>query len=214
MAYIKGCGAIKQTHLSALKKQIKTVIADAFKKDPLKKNVGLNELTEGLGARVDDSLLKYAADALCLEGEINRHEGGFLIPDAESAFDAHREALVALLLEFACQSGLTPFSANTFWTANNTKYDKAEISQVLNYLFSRKKLVRLNDKRFLGLEALEEIKRRVARAIADRTFVTVTDCRELLGYGRWGGTHVLDYLNDIGFTVRRDGRHYLKKAAS
>jgi hypothetical protein len=61
------------------------------------------------------------------------------------------------------------------------------------------------------LDALEEIKLRVARAIKTRGFVTVGDCKELFGYGRWGGTHVLDYLNAIGFTVRRDNKHYLNQ---
>lgn len=210
LVYIKGRGAIKQTHLSALKRELKMVIEESFKKDPLKKNVSFNEAAERLTGRVDEGLLKMAADALCREDEIVRHEGGFLLPNAETTFDAHREELIALLLEFARQSGLTPFSANSFWKVNQSRYDKGEISQLLNYLFSRKRLVRLNDKRFLSLEALEEIKSRVAHAIANRNFVTVNDCKELLGYGRWGGTHVLDYLNQIGFTVRRDGKHYLK----
>jgi selenocysteine-specific elongation factor len=211
LVYIKGCGAIKHTHWSELKKEIKAVIEEAFRKDPLKKNASLHEVAEGLSHRVDDSLLKIAAETLCRDGEIARHEGGFLLPGAEASLDTHRESLLALLLEYAHHSELTPFSANTFWKLHQSKYDKGEISQLLNFLFSRKKIVRLKDNRFLSLEALEKIKNRVAQAIASRNFITVNDCKELLGYGRWGGTHVLDYLNDIGFTVRRDDKHYLKK---
>jgi len=50
----------------------------------------------------------------------------------------------------------------------------------------------------------------VKRAIEENGFITVNDCSELFGYGRWGGTHVLDYLNDIGFTIRRNDKHYIK----
>jgi hypothetical protein len=33
--------------------------------------------------------------------------------------------------------------------------------------------------------------------------------KDLFGYGRSGGAHVLDYLNQIGFTERREDKHYL-----
>lgn len=81
---------------------------------------------------------------------------------------------------------------------------------MLNFMSVRKMLVRLNDGRFLSLAAIESIKARVKAAIDRRGFITVGDCKELLGCGRWGGTHVLDYLNHIGFTVRRNDKHYLK----
>jgi selenocysteine-specific elongation factor len=213
LVYIKGRGAIMQTHLSALEREFKMVVEASCKKNPLKKNVSFNEVSERLTCRVDDDLLKIVADTLCREGQVTRHEGGFLLPDVEKAFDTHRETLLTRLLEFARQSGLTPFSADTFWKINQFKFDKGEISQLLNYLFSRNKLVRLNDRRFLSPEALEEIKSRVVQAITIRQFITVNDCKELFGYGRWGGTHVLDYLNDIGLTIRRDDKHYLKKDA-
>ena len=80
---------------------------------------------------------------------------------------------------------------------------------MLNYLYTHKRLVRLNDQRFLSLEALEKIKTRVAQAIARKGYITVGDCMDVLGYGRWGGTHVLDHLNAIGFTLRRENKHYL-----
>jgi selenocysteine-specific elongation factor len=115
-------------------------------------------------------------------------------------------------LEYAQQSAVTPFSGDTFWKLNRPTFKKADIQQLLNYLFSQKKLVRLNDHRFLSLEALDEIKRRVSQAIERKGFITVGDCKELLGYGRWGGTHVLDHLNQIGFTVRREDKHYLRKS--
>lgn len=54
----------------------------------------------------------------------------------------------------------------------------------------------------------------MAQAIERNGFVTVGDCKQLLGYGRWGGTHVLDQLDKIGFTVRREDKHYLKPTRS
>jgi len=207
-AYIKGCGAIKKEHLSSLEVKCQTVIAEAFRNDPLKKKVSLSEVAERLEQQVDQSVLRTVAGALCKAGRIAPFEGGFILCGDQPALDDRQETLISQLLSHALDSGLTPFSADTFWKLHRTKYEKKEVRQLLNYLHARKKLVRLNDQRFLSRQAIDEIKARVARAIESRGFVTVADCKELLGYGRWGGTHVLDYLDDIGFTVRRDNKHY------
>ncbi len=209
LVYFKGLGAIRAAHLDDLKKQIESAVEAAFKKDPLKKNIALSEIADRLNWAVDAPLLKIAAEALCTENRLERYLGGYRDVHSETELDTHRQTLIALLLEYARTSELVPFSADTFWKSHQNEYDKGEVSQLLNYLNSRKKLARLNDNRFLSLEAVAKIKTRVACAIEDRGFITVSDCKDLLGYGRWGGTHVLDYLNDIGFTVRRENKHYL-----
>ncbi len=209
--YIKGSGAIQKDHLSALEAECQMVIKNTFQKDPLKKKVTLNEVAERLAYRVEPSVLQTVADTLCKAGRIVPLEGGFVLCGFQPAWDNHRETLIDHLLAHALASGLTPFSADTFWKLHRPTYEKKDIQQLLNYLYTQKKLVRLNDQRFLSPDAIEEIKARVARTIKARGFITVGDCKTLLGYGRWGGTHVLDYLNAIGFTVRRDNRHFLNK---
>jgi selenocysteine-specific elongation factor len=210
--YFKGHGAIQKNKLGALETQFKTLIYDAFKKDPLKKNMTLGEMAERLAHPVEQVLLHIVADRLCRSGEIAIREGGFIPSGFTPAWDAHRETLISHLLTYAQASGLTPFSPDTVWKLHRPHYEKKDIQQLLTYLYTQKKLIRLNDQRFLSPDALEQIKVRVARAIDARGFVTVGDCKELLGYGRWGGTHVLDYLNEIGFTVRRKDKHYLLTA--
>jgi selenocysteine-specific elongation factor len=209
--YFKGYGAIAAHHLSDLKTACRTIIEDAFRDNPLRKNIALSAVAKLIGRPVEAPLLKIVADLLCKAGRIAPYEGGYILRGAAPALDERREALGDLLVAYARENGLTPFSADTFWKLNRPVYDKAEIRQVLNYLSTRKRLVRLNDQRFLSLEAIEKIKTRVARAIERNGFVTVGDCKTVFGYGRWGGTHVLDYLNAIGFTIRREDKHYLAK---
>jgi selenocysteine-specific elongation factor len=214
LIYIKNHGAIRTSHVAAIKSRFIEIIEEAFRKDPLKKTVLVSEVAEKLEGPVDNVLLEIIADDLCREGRLIRRHGGYSTPDSEKPIDEHRGTLISLLLEYAQQSGLTPFSGDTFWKLHRPTFKKADIEQLLNYLFSQKKLVRLNDHRFLSLEALAEIKRRVAQAIERNGFVTVGDCKALLGYGRWGGTHVLDHLDKIGFTVRREDKHYLRPIRS
>ena len=212
LAYFKGKGAIRTAHLDRVKRDIRTLAADAFKSEPLRNNISLSEMAERLNDEAGIDLIELAVEKLCDEKQLVRHQGGFRIPDDRAFLDANRQALIDKLLAYARESGLVPFSADTFWKLNKEACNKDEVTQLLNYLHSRKKLARLNDRRFLSFAAVEEIKGRVARTIAQSGFITVGDCKELLGYGRWGGTHVLDYLNSVGFTVRRGNRHYLKEA--
>jgi hypothetical protein len=118
------------------------------------------------------------------------------------------ELLPPLLLEFARRSGITPFSADTFWRLHYFLFCKSDVQRQLDNLSARNRIVRLNDCRFLSVEAVDLIKQRVAAAIDRKGFVTIRDCKALLGFGRWGGAHVLDHLNKIGFTVRRGDRHF------
>jgi hypothetical protein len=118
------------------------------------------------------------------------------------------DLLSPLLLEFARRSGVTPFSADTFWRQHQFLFRKSDVQRQLDNLFARNRVVRLNDSRFLSVEAVDQIKQRVAAAIDRKGFVTIRDCKGLFGYGRWGGAHVLDHLNKIKFTVRRGDKHY------
>jgi selenocysteine-specific elongation factor len=212
--YLRGRGALSAAWMADLKARIPAAVEAVVRREPLKKSVVLAELCAELETPADPAVVQAAVDELCREGRIVGRHGGVHLPDADKALGADREALAAELLAYARQSGLTPFSADTYWKLTSRRHAKDEIRRMLNYLFAQNRLVRLNDQRFLSLEALEEIKARVARTAAGRGFVTVGDCKEILGYGRWGGTHVLDHLDRIGFTQRREDRHYLRGGAA
>jgi selenocysteine-specific elongation factor len=212
LVYIKGQGAVKTSQFSALKARFLSVVEETFSKNPLKKAILMSEVVERLEIPPANNLLAIVAEELCGENKLIRLHGGYNLPDANKPLDERREALVLRLLEYATHCGVAPFSADTFWKQHRMEFEKEEIEQLLNYLFFQNKIVRLNDHRFLSLEALDEIKQRVTRTIDLKGFITVNDCKEILGYGRWGGTHVLDHLNRIGFTVRREDKHYLKKS--
>lgn len=209
--YLKGHGAIERRHLTFLKKEFKTVIEEAFSKDPMKKSVGMSEVAERLKPGIASALLKTTAQALCTNGDIIRVDGGYRPADSQPALHASRDPQVSFLVDYMQGAGLTPISPAFFWKQHPSRCSRAKAARLFNYLHSQKELIRLNDNRFLSRNAIEEIKRRVARAIADRGFITLGDCKELFGYGRSGGAHVLDYLNQTGFTVRRENRHYLNK---
>jgi selenocysteine-specific elongation factor len=207
--YLKGHGAIAGRHLQRLQARFKAAVEAAFDHDPLKRSVGLPEVAERMGAPIDGVLLERTADALCSRGELHRLEGGYGLAGQRPCLDASQEAQIAFVLGHIQSAGLTPISPQFFCRQHRPPFSKAVALRLFTYLARRKQLIRLDNGRFLTRDALAEIKKRVASAIAQRGFVTLGDCKALFGYGRSGGAHVLDYLNQIGFTERREDRHYL-----
>ena len=80
--------------------------------------------------------------------------------------------------------------------------EQKEVQRLLDYLYAQKKLIRLNDNRFLTPEALEEIKKRVREVIREKGQFTIQDIKGVFGYGRTHGIPVLEHLDTIGFTRR------------
>ena len=214
LAYIKGRGAVKQSHLDSLQQQFKAAIAEAFAKDPFKKSVGLSEVAEHLDHRAEEALLRIVADRLCQEGQITAIGGGYRLTGMEPTPDARFESQVSYILDYVQRAGMTPISPNFFWKRHQSQFGQNKVARLFNYLHNRKKLVRLNDNRYLSLQAIDEIKRRVSQAVAEKGYITIGDCKALFGYGRSGGAHVLDYLNEMGFTCRREEKHFLNRESS
>jgi selenocysteine-specific elongation factor len=119
--------------------------------------------------------------------------------------------MAGMILGYAEKSGLSPFNADTLWKVFDKSFDKAEIQRIMEYLEFEGKLARLGDNRFLSQEAVEEIKKRVKRLIEEKGAMVLADCKEVLGYGRWGGAHVFDYLDKIGFTKKIGNERFLRK---
>jgi len=81
---------------------------------------------------------------------------------------------------------------------------------MLIYLRDNKKLVRINDGRFLTTQAFEGIKKKVSNVIVQNGVFTLRDLKGTLGYGRSVGVPVLEYLDSIGFTRREENGRVLK----
>ncbi|MDY6791361.1 MAG: selenocysteine-specific translation elongation factor [Thermodesulfobacteriota bacterium] len=209
--YLKGEGAFKKDHYNSGKKEILNTIESVIRKNPLKKNLNAVEITNRLDTAFDEILLKKMLSELCDEGRLVKIDGGFQFQNLKGKFTKQQEHLLSLLFKYAQKTGVVPFSADTIWKLHDKKFEKDEIQNLLDYLYFQKKLIRLSDKRFLSLEALEEIKKSVKEFILHKRSITLADSKEILGYGRWGGVPVLDYLDKIGFTSRKGNERVLKK---
>ncbi len=158
---------------------------------------------------VEKALLQFTADALCKAGTLICGDGGYRLAQTDICSEQRRDPLESCILDYMHGAGFAPINPNFFWKQHRDRFSRAKAARLFCYLHAQNKLIRLNDGRYISSRTLEEIKHRVASAITAKGFITLGDSKELFGFGRTNGAHILDYLNQIGFTERREDRHYL-----
>jgi len=205
------CGFFAKDRYVDLKKQVLETVENILSHNPLKVGVSAEEIKNKLIPVLDEVVFKKVLMDLWQEGKLVKVEGGYQIRNLSVKLSPEHEKLVALILRHAHESGFIHFSADTFWKMCTSLFDKNEIVKMLDYLAHQKKLVRLNNGRFLTSQAMEQIKEKVRQVIIRKGNLTLADSKEILGYGRTGGIPVLEYLDEIGFTSRRGDERVLKE---
>jgi len=210
LVYYKGMGAIARNQRRLLDQMVISVLESVLAGNSMKKNVNIDEIAFGLPIDCDLEFLQQVVSGLCQTGRLVMVNGGFQLPDTVERVGKGRREMMDAIAAYARQSGLSPFSADTIWKQMDKGCEKDEITGTLRFLATQGRLIRLSDNRFLAAEALEQIKQRVRAAIESQGSITLADSQAILGYGRWGGAPVLDYLDKIGFTKRVGNLRFLK----
>lgn len=193
-----------------LKERLLIDVTGLLENDLLKASVNIEELRNRYEKNYDKVLFQNALDDLCRENKLIREAGGFRTPSRCAKLNLDQEQLAGHVFHCVKNLGVTPFSLGQLIELSNKKYPKREIQKVLAFLTNQGRLVRLNDDRFLTAEALEEVKQRVQKIISEKKSFTLSDCTEILGFGRSKGAPIFDYLDSVGFTKREGNIRTLK----
>lgn len=207
MLCLAGKGYFERRRYNQLKRQLIDVAKQILSRDAFKSAVSGDEIRFQLEPNLADAVLARLLNELCTEGKLTKSEKGYRVANFVAKFPSFREKLITRIVEYAKKQGFGTFSPGTFWKKYGQGVAYRDVEKVLDHLHAHKKLVRLNDGRFLTAEALEEIKERVRALIVRKGHLTIEDGKLVLGYGRNRAVPVLDYLDSIGFTLRvGDGR--------
>lgn len=209
LLYFEGRGAFTKKYYQALKKQLPEIVKKILSQNPLKMAASTEEIKNQLAPSLDEAPFQKMLAELCDEGKLIKANRGLRIPDLTVSLSDERERIISLLLDYADKSGFVPFSADTFWRLHGKKIKKNEIQRLLDYMYAQKRLIRLNNRRFLSPWALERIKEKVKQVITQKGCLTLSDSKDILGYGRTVGVPLLEYLDSIGFTRRQGDERVL-----
>jgi len=211
LIYIKGRGAIRRDHYNRHRNAILAKITSISRQDPFHRGLASAAIKDGLDREMDPRLLGSLLGDLVRSGKLEESGGRYRLTTPLAVPDTHRTQLLDHVRAAAEGIGLCPFSEATLAKACTVKLAKSELQKVLSYLVREKKMIRLNNGRFLTPAALETIKVRIRHRILQTGCLRLADCKALLGYGRMGAVPVLEYLDQIGFTVRQDNARVLRE---
>ena len=208
-------GFIKKNNYLKLMDKTEEIATRIISKNQFKPRVNQEEIKYQLAEVVEDALLQNILLELCNNEKLFKEkQGGFSLPCIDSRLSEDKERLAARLLTYSEKIGFSTFSAGGFCQITEEKILKNEINAILDYLYRQGKLIRLNDNNFIAAKTMEVIKERVKDAIIEKGSITLTDCKDILGYGRARAVPVLEYLDGLGFTYRQGNNRRLKKNSS
>ena len=170
----------------------------------LKSRVNAREILSALGSPLSEDLLYPILETLCSEGKLVKEGGGYSAPGQKPVLSGDDDKMARKLLAFAELSGFVPFSASRFCTETPGHWNEDRAGRMLHFLHNQGQLIRLSNKRFVSVNAMETIKQKVKETIEKRGSVRLSDSQDLLGYGRTMAVPVFEYLDSVGFT-RREG---------
>lgn len=205
---IKELGYLNKKRYERLKIKAITIAKEILSEKRLKLTLRSEEIRNRLC--VEDILFQRMLKELCQEGKLSQDGKSFRIPNFWPHLPSDMKKLAKLLLAYAQNTGFKPFSPDTFWRYHKRKFDRNNIEKLMNYLHEQKKLIRLNNNRFLTPQAIDQIKEEVRQVIVKKGRFILNDCWETLGYGRTGGVPILEYLDEIGFTCRKGNERILQ----
>ena len=202
LLYLEGRGYFDNSRYKLVKTLLVEVVKQILSKDAFKSAANSDEIRFRLDPILDDAIFDRMLSELCNEGKLMKNEAGYRIPNFVVRHPSKWEKLVEMVGEFAKNQGYATFSVGTFWKLYGEGFTHRDVEKVVDHLHAQKKLVRLNDGRFLTAEAIAEIKEKVVELIHRKGKLTLQDSKEVLGYGRSRAIAVFEYLDAIGLTCR------------
>ncbi|MFH0725297.1 MAG: selenocysteine-specific translation elongation factor [Pseudomonadota bacterium] len=197
-------GVFLKKHYADLKDKTLFAAKQLLSSETMKGQISAGEVLDGVTLPLSVDLLQNILNELCSEQKLVRISGGFKIPDHEIQLSKGEDQLAQCLLDYAETSGLVPFSASRFCDEKGKTWNLDKTKKMLHFLHSQKKLIRLTNKRFIACSAMDEIKQRVKNHVLLHGSVKLSDCQEIMGFGRNMAIFIFEHLDEMDFT-RREG---------
>lgn len=182
------------------------IIVGILKANPAKTDVNRSEIMDRLEGGPDTGVLDKLLDDLCSSQKLLKTTTGFYIKEHISHLPDEERKLADDIMKFAETAGIEPFSAKTFLMNCQGHHNMDKAKRMLHFLHHENRLIRLNNKRFIGTDGMDRIREIVKRHIESHGHLTIGDSPSLLGYGRTKAVQVFEFLDKEGLTIR-DGEH-------
>jgi selenocysteine-specific elongation factor len=195
-----------------LREEIINRITEFHHKNPLERNISQEELKSRIGNNLNDKLYAFVIDSLIQHKKIVVENGRIMIQGHEIRLHLNplQKRLADTLEQICKEAGLTPLSLYEM-QERFKGYSGNEFNDVVKALISERVLIKLSESRIMHEESLKDIKHRVKDYITHNGKITLQEYKKLFSVGRLAAQLVLEYLDEIKFTLRIGDERRLHK---
>ena len=175
---------------------------------PFKGKINQGAILKHIASDYDELIIRTVLHDLHHNQKIVLQGGMISVPMDNLVFTKTQKRMLDSILRYSEEIGI-PFTTGAFCRSFKTYLKKDDVQPYIDFLEFQGKIIRLNTECYISIRVIEEVKKKVARAIQSKGSISLTDSKDVLGYGRSKGAPVLEYLDEIGFTVRQGNERML-----
>ena len=200
---------VSRVRLDEARTQVLDFAAEYFSAHPRNRFVEQVRLRQKLNC--DDGFFQHLLAGLAEEGvAVPGGEGKLRFRDYGPSLSPEDEQIKGQLLEALAEAPFQPPSPTELATHHGWGQDTT--AEIARLLVDDGEAVQLGDGIYLHCDAIEEAQRRIRVHIEEHGNVTASQAKTLLGSSRKYSIPLLEYLDRIGFTLRRGDVRELRKA--
>jgi selenocysteine-specific elongation factor len=184
-----------------LKEETLEQLRQFHEKNPLHNGASSDEIRSKISHFLGLRLFENVLQKLQKDGLILIHKGKIKLTGFQKRLSPEQQIIYERLDGLCKWYGFRPMPLNVF---NRIKgqYGEKKVEGVVKLMIGEGRLVKLNNRRLIHSEVIEEIKKIIKGRIEKRGQVALGESMEVLGVGRTQTQPIFDYLDSIRFTMR------------
>lgn len=198
---------VRMSALETFTRRFSDILSVAFQTKPDREPMQVLEIMHQCRPSCDEQLALMIVEDLCRQGHWIKEKGGIRPVEFKQRLPQDLAQVAALLRRYAKDQGVRPFSAENFVKTAAEPLTLRQTQRTLDFFCKTGEMIRLKNDRYLTGSAIAEIKKKVGSWIVEKGELCLRDCKEALDFNRGLGLPVLEYLDQIGFTIKHgEGR--------
>lgn len=198
---------VRVSDLETFTRRFSDILGTAFQSRPDREPMQVLEIMHQCRPSCDEQLALMIIEDLCRQEHWIKEKGGIRPADFLQRLPQDLSRVAALLRRYAEDQGVRPFSAEYFVKTAAEPITLRQTQRTLDFFCKTGEMIRLKNDRYLTSSAVAEIKKKVGAWIVEKGELCLRDCKEALDFNRGLGLPVLEYLDQIGFTIKHgEGR--------
>lgn len=190
----------KKIYEQAIERLI-TTVTDFHVKNPTRQGINKTDLKVLMNISIDQVIFNFMLDDLVQQKQINMTDNKIALVSHVPQVSENQQKLLDIITNTYLEQRFTTSSIAELITMVNSS--EVEINEAINILIDSKILVKVEGGIYFHTSNIEEARKYLISYFQSNDHITVGECRKLLDSSRKYTVPLLNYFDNIGFTIRQ-----------